>query len=114
MAAALAMGAHGAWCGSVWLTNAEAETNPVVKDKMLADSARDTVRSKSRTGKHSRKLRSPWTAAWEADGAHRRLTMRHTLLVGEAAPGRVDQVWEGGNERHTPHEPSRDIETDRE
>src|SRR3546814_20989670 len=25
MAAAMAMGAHGAWCGSVWLTTAEAE-----------------------------------------------------------------------------------------
>src|SRR3546814_7323803 len=36
MAAAMAMGAHGAWCGSVWLTTAEAETNPVVKEKMLA------------------------------------------------------------------------------
>src|SRR5690606_21837300 len=40
MAAAMAMGAHGAWCGSVWLTTAEAETNPVVKDKMLAAGAR--------------------------------------------------------------------------
>ncbi|KAB2855300.1 MAG: nitronate monooxygenase, partial [Sphingopyxis terrae] len=42
MAAAMAMGAHGAWCGSVWLTTSEAETNPVVKEKMLAASSRDT------------------------------------------------------------------------
>jgi NAD(P)H-dependent flavin oxidoreductase YrpB (nitropropane dioxygenase family) len=41
MAAAMAMGAAGAWCGSVWLTTTEAETNPVVKQKMLAASARD-------------------------------------------------------------------------
>src|SRR3546814_11527146 len=64
MAAAMAMGAHGAWTGSVWLTTAEAETNPVVKEKMLAASARDTVRSKSRPGKPSPPLRSPWTDAW--------------------------------------------------
>ncbi len=38
MAAAMTMGADGAWCGSVWLTTSEAETNPVVKEKMLAAS----------------------------------------------------------------------------
>jgi NAD(P)H-dependent flavin oxidoreductase YrpB (nitropropane dioxygenase family) len=57
MAAAMAMGAAGAWCGSVWLTTTEAETNPIVKEKMLAASSRDTVRSRSRTGKPSRQLR---------------------------------------------------------
>src|SRR5262249_59615616 len=31
MAACMAMGAAGAWTGSVWLTTNEAETNPVVK-----------------------------------------------------------------------------------
>ena len=30
MAAAMALGAAGVWCGSVWLTTAEAETHPVV------------------------------------------------------------------------------------
>ena len=35
MAAAMALGAEGAWCGSVWLTTTEAETLPVVKEKML-------------------------------------------------------------------------------
>src|SRR3546814_241394 len=47
MAAAMAMGAHGAWCGSVWLTTAEAETNPVVKEKMLAASDRKSTRLNS-------------------------------------------------------------------
>ena len=65
MAAAMAMGAAGAWCGSVWLTTTEAETNPIVKEKMIAASSADTVRSKSRTGKYSRQLRSPWTDEWE-------------------------------------------------
>jgi len=51
MAACMAMGAQGAWTGSVWLTTAEAETIPVVKEKMLAANSRQTVRSKSRTGK---------------------------------------------------------------
>jgi hypothetical protein len=36
MAACMAMGADGAWTGSVWLTTAEAETSSVAKEKMLA------------------------------------------------------------------------------
>ncbi|MBP8210853.1 MAG: nitronate monooxygenase, partial [Ilumatobacteraceae bacterium] len=35
MAAAMALGAQGVWCGSVWLTTNEAETHPVVKQKFL-------------------------------------------------------------------------------
>lgn len=98
MAAAMAMGAHGAWCGSVWLTTAEAETNPVVKDKMLAASARDTVRSKSRTGKPSRQLRSPWTDAWESEAAPKPLPMPLQSLVSEPALRKVDKLSEGGHE----------------
>lgn len=98
MAAAMAMGAHGAWTGSVWLTTAEAETNPVVKEKMLAASSRDTVRSKSRTGKPSRQLRSPWTDAWEVEGAPKPLPMPLQSLVSEPALRKVDKLSEGGHE----------------
>lgn len=65
MAAAMALGAEGVWCGSVWLTTEEAETHPVVKDKFLAATSRDTVRSRSLTGKPARMLRSAWTEEWE-------------------------------------------------
>jgi NAD(P)H-dependent flavin oxidoreductase YrpB (nitropropane dioxygenase family) len=58
MAAAMALGAAGVWCGSVWLTTEEAETHPVVKQKFLAAGSADTVRSRSRTGKPARQLRS--------------------------------------------------------
>src|SRR5919108_6248935 len=51
MAAALALGASGVWCGSVWLTTEEAETDPLVKEKFLAATSSDTVRSRARTGK---------------------------------------------------------------
>ena len=98
MAAAMAMGAHGAWTGSVWLTTAEAETNPVVKEKMLVASSRDTVRSKSRTGKPSRQLRSPWTDAWEAEGAPKPLPMPLQSLISEPALRKVDKLSEGGHE----------------
>ena len=97
MAAAMSMGAAGAWCGSVWLTTSEAETNPVVKEKMLAASSRDTIRSRSRTGKPSRQLKSPWTAAWESDEAPSPLPMPLQTLVAEPALKRVDKLAEGGH-----------------
>lgn len=98
MAAAMAMGAHGAWTGSVWLTTAEAETNPVVKDKMLLASSKDTVRSKSRTGKPSRQLRSSWTDAWESQGAPAPLPMPVQSLISEPALRQIDKLSQSGHE----------------
>ena len=63
--ASLALGAQGVWTGSLWLTTEEAETHPVVKEKFLQATSRDTVRSRSLTGKPARQLRSAWTEAWE-------------------------------------------------
>lgn len=65
IAAALALGAEGVWCGSVWLITEEAETVPVVKEKFLAASSSDTVRSRSMTGKPARMLRTAWTDEWD-------------------------------------------------
>ena len=97
MAACMAMGADGAWTGSVWLTTAEAETNPVVKEKMLKASSRDTVRSRSRTGKPSRQLRSPWTDAWESGDSPQPLPMPLQSLVSEPALRKLDKLAQGGH-----------------
>jgi len=97
MAATMAMGAHGAWTGSVWLTTTEAETSPVLKEKMLQASSRQTVRSKARTGKYSRQLVSPWTEAWEADEAPEPLPMPLQSLVSETPLAKVTKLAEGGH-----------------
>ena len=65
MAAALALGAQGVWCGSVWLTTAESELDRLAREKLLAADTDDTVRTRSMTGKHARFLRSTWTEAWD-------------------------------------------------
>ncbi|OBF79728.1 monooxygenase [Mycobacterium sp. 852002-51163_SCH5372311] len=84
IAAALALGAEGVWCGSVWLTTEEAETPPVVKDKFLAASSSDTVRSRSMTGKPARMLRTAWTEEWDRPDSPDPLGMPlQTALVGE-------------------------------
>lgn len=98
MAAAMAMGAAGAWCGSVWLTTAEGEPSQVVKDKMLAATSRDTVRAKTRTGKFSRQLRSPWTDAWERPDAPGPLPMPLQSLLTEPALRKVEKLASGGHE----------------
>jgi len=83
--AALALGAQGVWCGSVWLTTNEAETAPVVKEKFLVASSSDTLRSRSLTGKPARMLRSAWTDAWQAPDAPQTLPMPlQSVLVGDA------------------------------
>jgi NAD(P)H-dependent flavin oxidoreductase YrpB (nitropropane dioxygenase family) len=75
MAAGLALGAQGAWTGSIWLTVAEADTPKEAQDNILAAGSRDTVRSRSMTGKPARQLRTAWTEAWERDDAPKTLPM---------------------------------------
>ena len=75
IAAALAMGAAGVWTGSIWLTVREADAPPAQRDSLLAASSKDTVRSRSFTGKPCRMLRNDWTEAWEAPGAPKPLGM---------------------------------------
>ena len=97
MAGVMAMGAAGVWCASVFLTTPEAETSPTVKEKMLAASSSHTVRSRSRTGKHSRQLKSAWTDAWEAPDAPDPLPMPLQTMVGEPALAKIDKAAENGH-----------------
>lgn len=98
MAAALCMGAAGVWCGSVWLTTSEAETPPVIKNKMLSARSSDTVRSRSRTGKFSRQLHSGWTDAWEAGSAPAPLPMPLQTALVTPYLNLVDKLASGGHE----------------
>ena len=85
MAAAMALGAQGVWCGSVWLTTNEAETHPTVKKKFLAATSSDTLRSRSLTGKPARQLRTAWTDEWDNPDNPKPLGMPlQSILVAEA------------------------------
>ncbi|HEX4820894.1 MAG TPA: nitronate monooxygenase family protein [Acidimicrobiales bacterium] len=85
IAASLALGAQGVWCGSVWLTTEEAETHPVVKEKFLAATSSDTVRSRASTGKPARQLRTAWTEEWEDPNNPDPLPMPlHGMLIADA------------------------------
>ena len=97
MAAMMALGAHGAWTGSVWLTTEEAETARATKEKMLSATASDTVRSRGRTGKPARQLRSDWTDAWDQPDSPSPLPMPLQSMISEPALRRVDAAAVGGN-----------------
>ncbi|MFK4655479.1 NAD(P)H-dependent flavin oxidoreductase YrpB (nitropropane dioxygenase family) [Bradyrhizobium japonicum] len=98
MAACMAMGAAGAWTGSVWLATVEAETTEIFREKMIAASSRDAIRSKGRTGKPARQLRSVWTDAWdrapESPGA---LPMPLQSVISRDAFNAIDRAAASGN-----------------
>ncbi len=99
MAAAVALGADGAWTGSVWLTTEEAETAPHTVQKMLAATSRDTVRSAGRTGKPARQLVSDWTDAWlPRAGGQPPLPLPLQNMLSEPVLRRVDALAAQGHD----------------
>jgi NAD(P)H-dependent flavin oxidoreductase YrpB (nitropropane dioxygenase family) len=97
MAACMALGAAGAWTGSVWLATTESETSEIFREKMIAATSRDTVRSRGRTGKPSRQLRSGWTDAWELPGNPDPLPMPLQSLISEPTLRAIERSAAAGN-----------------
>jgi NAD(P)H-dependent flavin oxidoreductase YrpB (nitropropane dioxygenase family) len=97
MAAMMAAGAQGAWTGSVWLATPEAETSEAFREKMVAARSRDTVRSKSRTGKPARQLRTAWHEAWDGPDSPGALPMPLMGMVSEPAFARIERAAAAGN-----------------
>jgi NAD(P)H-dependent flavin oxidoreductase YrpB (nitropropane dioxygenase family) len=85
IAAALALGCQGAWTGSQWLMVEEAENTPVQQAAYVKASSRDTVRSRSFTGKPCRMLRNDWTDAWQTPGNPEPLGMPLQYMVSGMA-----------------------------
>ena len=85
IAAALAMGCQGTWSGSQWLMVEEAENTRVQQDAYAKATSRDTVRSRSFTGKPCRMLRNEWTDAWQTAGNPEPLGMPLQYMVSGMA-----------------------------
>ena len=99
LAAAMALGADGAWTGSIWLCAAENRMCPdVVKDKLCAAGSRDTVRSRAMTGKPARQLRTAWTEAWESQESPGTLPLPLQFMATSDAINRIHY--------HAAHSPS--------
>ncbi len=85
IAAALALGCQGTWSGSQWLMVEEAHNTPVQQAAYVKATSRDTVRSRSFTGKPCRMLRNEWTQAWETPGNPEPLGMPLQYMVSGMA-----------------------------
>lgn len=81
IAAALALGAQGAWLGTVWLGAAENSTHPALLRRLVAAGSEDTTITRAHSGKPCRVVRSGWTDAWSAPDAPEPLPMpwQHAL-----------------------------------
>jgi NAD(P)H-dependent flavin oxidoreductase YrpB (nitropropane dioxygenase family) len=97
MAAALALGAAGVWCGSVWLASDEDVANQALKAKFLGATSSDTLRSPTRTGKPARQLRSAWHDEWERAGSPAALPLPLQPMLVNDAWQRIDRAAAAGH-----------------
>ena len=99
MAAAMALGAEGAWTGSVWLPTVESNVSQAVQERLIAARSRDTIRSRAMTGKTARQLRSAWNEAWEGPDSPGALPMPFQHLLTNRAFQQIEKSVAGGNEK---------------
>lgn len=95
MLAAMALGAAGVWCGSVWLASPQSDAPPEVKQRILAARSSETIVSRSYSGKNSRVLKSAWTDAWAAADAPSALPMPLQSLLVKEAMARAQKMRSG-------------------
>lgn len=69
IAASLALGAQGVWCGTLWLGTRESELDAFERGVLFSARAEDAVRRRARTGKPVRMLKSKLSEAWDQPGA---------------------------------------------
>jgi NAD(P)H-dependent flavin oxidoreductase YrpB (nitropropane dioxygenase family) len=101
VAAALALGAVGAWTGSIWLTAAESDVEPLLVDKLLRARSKDTVRSRALTGKPARQLRTAWSEAWDDPQGPGALPMPLQFMATADATSRIHRfAGQPGNRAH--------------
>jgi len=68
LAAVLALGAVGAWCGTAFLVAEEANQPELQKQRVLAAGDEDTKITRLYSGKTMRNITNPLIEAWEASG----------------------------------------------
>ncbi len=84
VAASFALGAQGAWLGTLWLGTREHELPVALAAKLIAARSEDTVITRAHSGKPCRVLRSAFSDAWEQPGAPKPLPMPYQqALTGE-------------------------------
>ncbi len=81
LAAALCLGATGVWTGTMWLACRESDSDMIIKEKLLAATADDTVYSNTVSGFPMRVTKCPWTKEWAKPEAPRVLSSPYQMLL---------------------------------
>lgn len=80
----IAMGAQGAWLGTLWMAARENHTPPALLRRLVESSSEDTVITRAHSGKPCRVVRSDWIDAWQQPGAPEPLAMPlQQVLTGD-------------------------------
>jgi NAD(P)H-dependent flavin oxidoreductase YrpB (nitropropane dioxygenase family) len=104
LAAAICLGASGVWTGTLWLTCRESDEEVMMRERLLAATAEDTVHSRAMSGFTMRTLRNQWHVEWERPAAPKPLPAPFQLIlsgeVGEAAreAGRTEFMTEAAGQ----------------
>ena len=84
VAASFALGAQGAWLGTLWLGAREHELPAALAAKLIDARSEDTVITRAHSGKPCRVIRSAFSDEWERAGAPTPLEMPYQqALTGE-------------------------------
>jgi NAD(P)H-dependent flavin oxidoreductase YrpB (nitropropane dioxygenase family) len=104
VAASLAMGAQGAWLGTLWLGAAENHTPSALLQRLIDSGSEDTLVTRAHSGKPCRVVRSAWIDAWQAGDAPAPLPMPHqqALTGGDFSAmheyDRADLIYEAAGQ----------------
>ncbi len=94
LVAALALGAIGAWCGTVFVVAKEANQSDLNKERILAAVDEDTRITRLYSGKTMRNITNPLIEAWDASGLQAMPMGLQGLLIQDL----VYSVREAGRE----------------
>jgi NAD(P)H-dependent flavin oxidoreductase YrpB (nitropropane dioxygenase family) len=84
LAAALCLGASGVWTGTLWLASRESDSDMIIKEKLIAATADDTVHGRSVSGMPMRTTKCPWTEEWSKPDAPPTLAAPYQMLLSSS------------------------------
>lgn len=80
----IAMGAQGAWLGTLWMAARENHTPPALLQRLVDSRSEDTLITRVHSGKPCRVVRSEWIDAWQQPDAPAPLDMPlQQVLTGD-------------------------------
>lgn len=103
LAAALALGAEGVWCGTVFLATKEAHLDQELKERVIDAVDEDTIITRLYSGKTMRNIKNPLIDLWEQSDMHA-LPMGAQGAVAEPTQraarkaGRIDLIRNAGGQ----------------